>query len=269
LSSPYDGVVRRALALQPSLYLPAEDGSSLKGAVLGGVAPHHDLALDMIVEFYREIKGSSGAKRDVRRVWLFAPDHFRRAKRWAAVCPSDWTLSEGSISADRGVVRALGGMSIVETDSALFSREHGVTLHIPLIARFFPRASVVPIVLRPDIPDVALLMLRGKIRELMDDGDIIILSMDLSHYKTPEAAEIEDGRALEVLLAMRPLAASSIDADARRAASLVLTLLRDRGARRGELIKRSDSSSILGRRVESGTGYATVIYYSASGAAKP
>jgi predicted class III extradiol MEMO1 family dioxygenase len=84
--------------------------------------------------------------------------------------------------------------------------------------------------------------------------------MDLSHYKTPEAMEKEDERALEVLTNLEPMKTDRLDIDARRAASLVLRLFKELGVNRGVLMERMDTSDILGCRVESGTSYATIVY---------
>jgi AmmeMemoRadiSam system protein B len=84
-------------------------------------------------------------------------------------------------------------MSVVDTDADLFAEEHGITIHIPFIARYFPNASVVQMVLKSDIPDIVLLMLKNYMIGEMRESDMIILSMDLSHYKTPEAMAAEDG----------------------------------------------------------------------------
>ena len=227
---------------------------------LGGVTPHHDLALDMIARFYARI-----ASAKVRRVWIFSPDHFQRSRRWAAICSADWKFTSRSLSsrtllADGEACDVLTGMSIVEANPELFAFEHGITLHIPLIAQAFPNATVVPIVLKPDIPDLALLMLRKKILGLLNDGDIILLSMDLSHYKTPEGMAAEDIKTLKVLTEMTPRAAEKIDVDARRAAMLVLWLFKELGAQHAEVLEHCDSSDLLGFRVESGTSYATVVY---------
>jgi hypothetical protein len=83
---------------------------------------------------------------------------------------------------------------------------------------------------------------------------------ELSHYKPPEAMAREDKRTLAVLTDLKPFAARAVDADARRAASLVLALFRDMGAELGEMLEHTDSSVILGERTESGTSYATITY---------
>jgi AmmeMemoRadiSam system protein B len=115
-------------------------------------------------------------------------------------------------------------------------------------------------VLKSDIPDVALLMLKNYMFGVMRENDMIILSMDLSHYKTPEEMEKDDERTLEVLTNLEPMRTDSLDIDARRAASLVLRLFKEPGAERGVLMERMDTSDILGFRVESGNSYATIVY---------
>lgn len=258
LRSPYDEMVERSFGgrgLAGGLPLSAGRDDE-KARLVGGIAPHHDIAMGMLLRFYEKM-AAGGA---VRRVFLFAPDHFRQVRRWAAVCPGDWGLASGALHADAEAVAALSGSELVEARPEIFSREHGVTIHIPLIARFFPGATVVPILLRPEIPDVALLSLRKRILARMREGDILILSMDLAHYKPPEGLMREDLRTLRVLTEMRSAAVGGIDVDAPRAAALVLMLLRDRGARGGDVLERSDSSSILGMRIESGTSYATILF---------
>jgi AmmeMemoRadiSam system protein B len=255
LRSPFENAVRRAAAFHAAP-LPQTERTA---RILGGVAPHHDLALPMIVRFYERVSaGFSGD--ETRRVWLFAPDHFRMVRKLAAVCDEDWSLSERLLKADREALEALKAMEIVEANAAIFAGEHGITLHIPLIARYFPNAVVVPILLSPKIPDVGLIILKNRIKGLLREGDIIILSMDLSHYKTPEAMAACDEKTLAVLKEMRSGETGTIDVDAPRAAALALSLLRCMGAKEGNVLERSDSSSILGRRVESGTSYAAVTY---------
>lgn len=223
--------------------------------IIGGIVPHHDLALGMIERFYERLESPL-----VRRVWLFSPDHFRRARTFAALCPDDWQTPERILGADREACETLRSLSVAGADGALFRREHGITIHIPFIARHFPNASVVPLVIGGRTPDLALVILRNAVRDLIRDGDAIILSMDLSHYKTPEAMAAEDRKTLDVLANLRQAGTKTIDVDARRAAALLLMLFREFGIEKGTVLEHADSSSVLGRRVESGTSYATILY---------
>ena len=257
LRSPYDAAVASAYA---PFDLRGPDLARDSGVkIIGGIAPHHDVAIEMILRFYAAVREN----REVRRVFLFAPDHFRQVRRWAAVCPADWAHFAdlpGVLSADFEAVSILGGSSFVEMRPEIFEKEHGITLHIPLVARFFPGATVVPILLRPDIPDIALLSLRKRLAGIMREGDMIILSMDLSHYKTPAGLHAEDDRTIPVLTQMRHAELRGLDIDAPRAAALALLLLRDLGAKSGTLLERTDTSEVSGEFIESGTSYATIVY---------
>ena len=225
--------------------------------VLGGITPHHGIALEMIVRFYERISSEK-----ILRVWLLSPDHFERAGNYASVCGDDWRTADRTLEADAAAKSGLSGMSVVEINPRLFAEEHGITIHIPLVAKYFPNATVVPMVLKSNTPDVVLLMLKKYILDAMGESDVIILSMDLSHYKTPEEMAAEDERSLEVLTNIEPMRTDRLDVDAKRAASLVLRLFRERGAERGVVMERMDSSDIVGYRLEpeSGTSYATIVY---------
>ncbi|MDR1020592.1 MAG: AmmeMemoRadiSam system protein B [Synergistaceae bacterium] len=235
--------------------IPAARDKTPSG-ILGGITPHHGLALPMIVRFYEHLPPGT------KRVWLLAPDHFRRVRRQAAICGENWAPAERTLEADGEAIDALSATGIVEERPEIFAGEHGITLHIPLIARYCPDAKVVPMLLNPKIPDMGLLILRNKLRELFREGDIVILSMDLSHYKTPEAMAAEDKKTLAVLKSLRFGETDGLDVDARRAAALALMLFKDMGAKKGDVLEHTDSSAVLGRRAESGTSYATVMYRS-------
>jgi AmmeMemoRadiSam system protein B len=256
LVSPFEAEVERAVVSFLASRDLKETGDSRENVrFLGGVVPHHNIALAMIVRFYERISNP-----EVKRVWLFSPDHFRRARKLAAVCDADWKLNTGMLEHDRDACAAVGSLRFAEGDAPLFGGEHGVTIHIPLIAKYFPNARVVPVVLSRNIPDMALVILRKKILNLAGPNDVILLSMDLSHYKTPEAMALEDERTLSALRGIEPFETPTLDIDARRAAALVLSLFRDMGASTGVVLERTDSSEVLGRKVESGTSYATVTY---------
>ena len=252
MTSPFEGDVARAVERER---INRETRADTGTRVLGGITPHHGIALDMIARFYERISSEK-----ILRVWLLSPDHFERARNYASVCGDNWQTAGRILEADAAAKNGFDRMSVVEINPRLFAEEHGITIHIPLIAQYFPNATVVPMVLKSNTPDIAILMLKNYMLGAMRENDIIILSMDLSHYKTPEEMAEEDERSLAVLTGLEPMRTDLIDIDARRAASLVLRLFRERGAERGIVIERMDSSDVLGYRVESGTSYATIVY---------
>ncbi|NLA91785.1 MAG: hypothetical protein GX843_09165, partial [Synergistaceae bacterium] len=119
---------------------------------------------------------------------------------------------------------------------------------------------VLPMVIGLKTPDLALLELKKAILKIAGEGDLFILSMDFSHYKTPEAMTREDAKTFPVLAGLHHGRTREIDVEAGRAAALLLLLMKDLGVKEGTVIRRSDISEFLERRVESGTSYGTILY---------
>ncbi len=71
-------------------------GEEPAGSQAGRITPHHDVALGMIQRFYERI-GSA----EVRRVWLFSPDHFSRARASRRPVPRRLADTERILEADR------------------------------------------------------------------------------------------------------------------------------------------------------------------------
>lgn len=219
--------------------------------IVAGIAPHHEVASPMIERFYDEI-----AKSRAKRVWLFAPDHYKAARTSALVCASDI----GGVTVDSETARELASHGLFDARSEPFDREHGIYVHLPYIARALPGAAVVPVLIRSGCGDLELLSVMNEISRMSRSGDIYILSMDFSHYKDPEGLRAEDERSIPILLDMRAPDTRDLDIDARNAASVVLMLARRAGARRGALLERSDTTEQTGEYVASGTSYATIVY---------
>jgi AmmeMemoRadiSam system protein B len=263
LSSPFDELAREAITLYGTSYRKTE--TILSGTddshFLGGISPHHGLAFPMIVGFYETLRrGSLEDGAGIKRVFILSPDHFRQVRGHSALCPEDWKLSKRELKADLDAMKDLSSLSLVEEIPGICSSEHGITLHIPMIAEYFPNAKVVPLILNPTISDTALLSIRKKMSALFTEDSLLILSMDLSHYKTPELMAQEDEKTLPILTDLRAYATKNLDMDARRAAHLTLLLFKDKGATEGIVIEHHDSSFFAGYRVESGTSYATIVY---------
>ena len=113
-------------------------------------------------------------------------------------------------------------------------------------------------VVRSQTPDLALLELKSNF-ENSGRNDVFI-SAWISHTTRPRGHGQRGRKTLSVLTKLNHGRTGEIDVDARRAAALLLMILRELGAAEGEILARSDSSEILGRRVGSGTSYAAVIY---------
>jgi AmmeMemoRadiSam system protein B len=192
-------------------------------------------------------------------VILIGPDHFRAGRGPVSLCGADWETPFGPLSADPAAATLVSSGLALRQDG-IFPGEHGMTVHLPLIRRFFPGASVLPLILRGNVSDLQLLALRKFLLPLAREGGLVLLSMDLSHRKLPPEAAREDDRTLPVLLGLRPRSLTGLDLDCPRGAALFLSLMKELGADDPTLLERSDSGTLSGRLGEPCTSYATILY---------
>ncbi|WP_300525304.1 AmmeMemoRadiSam system protein B [Aminiphilus sp.] len=235
----------------------ADRDNAVSPAVAGGIVPHHDPAGAMMLRFYDALAEAVPAP---ERIILIAPDHYRAGRSPVSTCGADWLTEFGLLSADREGIAALTGAGLVERQDRLFRSEHGITNHLPLLRRTFPGATVLPLVVRKGLSDLHLLALRKALLPLVERGGLILLSMDLSHGKTPAGAAAEDARTLPVLRELRTPALRGLDLDCPRGAALLFALLRDLGATQARLLDHTDSCLLLNDGRSPCTSYATLLY---------
>lgn len=235
LNSPYDALFKDVNALRPAT------GDAEGPEIVAGIAPHHDLALGVIENFYARI-AASGQK--VHRVWLLAPDHFRRSRADLSTTTADWMTSARVLEADPEGTAALIGTGIARDEPFLFEREHAVTIHIPAIAHYFPKARVIPVILHWRAPDQALSLIEKAIVRDYRPGDIFILSMDFSHYKTPSEAAKEDELSIAAIRELDWREVRRRDIDAGAACALLLRIAGKLGLDDWEILERTDSAAL-------------------------
>ena len=119
---------------------------------------------------------------------------------------------------------------------------------------------MLPLVVKSRATDLQILRVRKTLEGLLRDrGGMVILSMDISHYKAPRGVQ-RRGRAhprgdTRVLTER----ANGLDVDCQRGARLLLTPLQSLGAVRSELLERSNSADFLPNASRT-TGHATVLF---------
>ena len=239
------------------LALPASPalGSGEPPLVVGAVAPHHNVAGALIDRLYERIREQIPHP---ARVILIGPDHFMRARQNIVFSAADWRTPSGLLRADAEGASSLKGAALRQ--DGVTRRDHGITEHIPRVRKFFGDVPVLPLVVKSCATDLQVLRVRRALEALLRErGGVVILSMDLSHYKPRAESDAEDERTLAALCAFRLDELNGLDVDCSRGARLLLTLLQGLGAVRSELLERSNSADFLPNASRT-TGHATVLF---------
>ena len=223
------------------------------GESIGALSPHHGVAGALIDRLYAQIQVIVPHP---RRVIVIGPDHFRRAKRNIVTGASDW----GTRKILRGD-REDAELSHLFRQDEVARRDHCVTEHIPRIGKFFPQASVLSIIIKPAATDLQVLRACQMLEALLREGDsVVILSMDLSHYKPREQSDAEDAKSLELIRDFHLSKLNDADIDCPRGARLFLMLMKRLGLTHTTLLERSNSADFLKGASDSTTGHATMLF---------
>ena len=104
------------------------------------VSPHHLLVADRIAALF-----SSVASKRVKTVIVLSPNHFSRGRTPVLLSRGSWNTPYGIVSSDLQAIDELAEDVVV--DETPFSEEHGIGSLTPFIARSFPNAKIIPVVI--------------------------------------------------------------------------------------------------------------------------
>lgn len=185
-------------------------GTALVGMPIAGVVNHHVLAADLISRFFRTLKAS---RPDVKRFIILSPDHFKAGTDTVMVGDVAFTSDGKTVKTDADAVQTLiSGHLASLADRRLFEKEHGIGALMPFLIRDFPDVSVVPIVIRADVPRDRMDALGVELSRLVADGKtFVIVSSDMSHYLVEGEALRNDAETMTWL--------ASLDRDRFRSAT--------------------------------------------------
>lgn len=178
--------------------------SEANRGVSGIVVPHHVVAADLIERGFRCAEGG-----DYNRVILLCPDHFRRSPAPFATTRADLSSATATVRTDTSAVAALLRNPLV-CESDLFAREHGVSVLIPFLHRFFPDAVVVPVALRIDSDKSDWDSFLSALEPLFTERTLIVQSTDFSHYLPLRQARRHDQQTMNALAMGDPRAVLSL-----------------------------------------------------------
>jgi AmmeMemoRadiSam system protein B len=155
----------------------------------GGVVNHHTLAPDLLADFFGEL---ARCRRNVptKTVIILTPDHWARGSRAVTVHALPYQVGPRLVEADREAIGRLQKTVLgLREDGEAFRGEHGVGALVPFMARVFPEAKLVPVMVRQTLEeDAASSVTEWLKEELRREGTIVVVSSDMSHYLSAETA---------------------------------------------------------------------------------
>jgi AmmeMemoRadiSam system protein B len=147
--------------------------------IRAGIVSHHFLARKLIARFFAGLDPEG-----VACLILLSPDHYHRLvgrpELWVTT-REPWQTPYGVLKADGPVIDSLLASGAGALNDDAFRQEHGAYLLIPFIKRTFPRALIVPIILRGNPDFTRLAQWGAQLKRAAPPGTVLLVSSDFAH----------------------------------------------------------------------------------------
>jgi len=189
--------------------------------VLGGIVTHHFLASRLMVEYFETVSRSFQPD----RIIIIGPDHFHRGVEGVSLNDLEWKTPFGRLEPDLPAIEAIQrALGLKSYDHDAYATEHSIAVLAPFVKYYFPKARIVPILIRGNANRYMVENLFLALKPLMDSHTHVILSMDFSHYKDSAGVFKADEATEKVMRGMDRKGVWGLDIDSRPGLYLMLKL---------------------------------------------
>jgi AmmeMemoRadiSam system protein B len=233
---------------------------------LGCIAPHAGYV------YSGHVAGAVFARIEVpKRCIVLCPNHTGMGRALAVMSEGAWQTPLGDVPIDSELASALKQrFPALQEDSAAHRAEHAAEVELPFLLLRQRELSFVPIALGTGQFDT-LEQLGKAVAEVIArqiEGQrgpvLIVASSDMNHYESDTVTRAKDHRAIERILTLDPrglfevVTQQNISMCGFGPAVVMLTAVRELGAKSAELVKYATSGDISGDR-NMVVGYAGVV----------
>jgi MEMO1 family protein len=224
--------------------------------IKGAIIPHHDLAGRYISGFFTALAGQR-----VDTIILIGPDHKVTKNRQAVVADAGWKTQFGIVGAATDIVGELINSEEFITDNEFIADEHSITVTLPYIAKYFPGAKVVPVVVN-EYKLEQIEKLADKLAVYVDANTVVMAAVDFSHFLTVEETLQKDKETVEAIKSrdhQKLLMMGNDHLDSPTSIVLLDLLMQKTSASGINVLVVSNSYDLTGR-VDQVTSYVVAVY---------
>lgn len=225
-------------------------------AVQAGILPHHALVSPIIAGWFIGVDDQAAPS----TVVIIGPDHYNRGAGYMTTAAVEWQTPDGIVNVNRQLIDILVDNSDVVIDEQLIKTEHGVYTVLPYVKRKWPKAKVVTIAVKGDARPDRLARLAQRLDENLGANDLVLATVDFSHYTTAIDALRADQESLRVLTRGDADAALTIPVDAPPAISFLLTYTKRRSLSYQQLVHTTSAQFTGQLDTQSTTSYVSAYF---------
>jgi AmmeMemoRadiSam system protein B len=162
------------------------------GSWRGGVVNHHFLATDLLATFFAKM---SACRPGIDRVIILSPDHYQQARHVGLTQTRGYTAQGATVAIDaEAVSRLVAEVPAIDVRDEPFQTEHGIGALVPFLAKAWPRAALVPVVVKNSMDQSTASRVAAWASDELarDPQTVLIVSSDMSHYLPIAVARARD-----------------------------------------------------------------------------
>ncbi|MBU0455872.1 MAG: AmmeMemoRadiSam system protein B [Gammaproteobacteria bacterium] len=196
------------------------------------------------------------SKGKIKNVVIVAPAHRYPFQGIAVVDDDFFATPLGEIPVNQKAVSKILNHPHVQLLDAAFEGEHAIEVHLPLLQSFLNNFSLTPLLVGQENPD----QVADVLEQLWGGSEtLVVISSDLSHYLSYDAAIALDQQTIAAILTLAPEKIGVDQACGRIGIQALLQLAR-RKKLQPTLIAAQNSGDVIGDK-EHVVGYAAFHFY--------
>ncbi len=217
------------------------------------IVPHHLLAKDLINQ------AMENTSQDYQTIILIGPNHFNLGQEEIQTTRYDWKTKFGNLSADKTLINKIIQNDYAKLNPDYFNTEHSVCGLVSFVRKQFPRANLVPLILKSTAPQEKNRKLGQFLAQNCDDC-LLLASLDFSHEVNEWQANINDQQSIKILTEVDEENLNQITCDSLPSLEVLFTYLKTKRVSQGKLINQSNSNQISSQSLVTVTSYLTMIF---------
>ena len=218
--------------------------------ITGVTVPHHDLLAKDRADYLMRISNGISPK----TIILVSPNHFDTGSSQIITTSKVWDLGTTQVEP---AVEIIGKLSreLVNAEDNAFLGEHGIKNILPDISSSFPKAKIVPIIIKQDVSKEKVALLADNLIKNCTDDCLLIASVDDSHYQPASLSDLHDSLTIRALNNLDEDLIWRAEVDSNQSLALLIAWSKAQGTNKFRLEKNTNSGIIAGDRDAEATSY--------------
>ncbi len=222
-------------------YEKAGTVTPLSQKIEGAIVPHHLLVGTAFARFYQKLQGQTPST-----VVIIGPNHFEKGRGAILTADGRYDTPYGSVQIDAALQQSLLKSSLLTLDREPFIREHSISAEVAFVAKTWPKAMIVPIILKSKVTKGESEKLGSLLAQTLPENALVLASVDFSHYLPEIAADFHDQTSESAIRSFDMGRVMRLEIDSPASIVTLLTYLRERGAQKIVYQEHTNSASFTG-----------------------